>query len=138
MERERLQPRRRPSDRDRERSRELDRPPQADVDLRLPERGLTSWIGRGRAVAAGTMLLLFLVSQIGRSPRNEIPDANSAPNPNSADSWEPKDSADTGVNVPLPGALRKDPKAVSNQQPETPLERLLARCHQTELFWANS
>lgn len=49
-------------------SRDLDREVEADVDLRLPERGLTAWLGRGRAVCAATMLALFLVSQFGKSP----------------------------------------------------------------------
>ena len=124
MERERLQSRRRPTDRNRDRRRDLDRPPHADVDLRLPERGLTSWIGRGRAVAAGAMLALFLVSQIGRSPHTEILDGSSTPDSNANGSSDDRAATASEVNAPAPKALRKDPNAVSNQPPETSLERV--------------
>jgi hypothetical protein len=92
----------------RDRASRADRPIEADVDLRLPERGITSWIGRGRGAVAGTMILLFLVSQLGKVPVVE---------PTLPASQEELSSS-------VPGSLRKEESRRGIAADETPLERI--------------
>lgn len=96
-----------------------DRPIEADVDLRLPERGFSSWIGRGRGAVAGVMLLLFLVAQMARTGPDASPETD-RPIPDSA--------VKQGLDAPFQSmgtdALRRTTAVDGTVADETPRERL--------------